>query len=1059
MKTLIKKAINHSALFKGNFVNSANTTGIHTNSVNVGVRKVKNLMLQSFILTAAMAAGLAGCDSGSSGGSTTATPVAEVLTGRFVDASVVGLGYKATSHSGATNDSGEFSYRSGENVTFNVGNIVLGSTGGKSLVTPFDMSSNEDVVNAIASLLQSLDDDNTDGVIRLSATKVAALNALIAELNLGTLPEVDVPTTLATLDAAVVSVAGADYVAPDAALVAMLSDLAQFDYMNRNISKTPEETSDKAGIEIMGTPVAARSAAGDLVSDLGNVKPIISSYWDASDAYIAVSHDNGASWKRTNLSRNAKAKAPSMHVEGDYVLVSWISTDCQGGPEFVDAGTIPASVENPAKAILANETDPALHYTAGSDTEVVDLFQVLGNQGSVDYSAIYPEVGVVPYHCVWSARGVLDVDGALGASISGITEDTTGQFIWFKSQQMTSGTRDAKLNWPAGLEGFGFGLVWQEDPEGLMPGEGEGPGVGWSGAKTHHKTNIWYSYIKWDDFAVADTTLDAETGRPKSLLTMSVPIPVSDNNSCNVDQTTAKLMCTTDAFCSAQATVDTSGGDDTATFCVVDYDGNATAYEPDVDAVLDGDTAASRPNLHFAAELDVDGVTVIGARALVMYEESKGLCELGKGCKDSTFYPYDVGKWILYHHMPDFADPLVLHKGDVISSPVQTASTNPLDDTATFIPLPDDPATAFDESALYENTRRERFVVNADPTHDTKFVMIYKQGWYNQGERADIFMRRAVGGYDISNMEEDICVSCVTPASIGVDDDDGTLTAKVESWTWDASNLNDESWTNPYDDARSLRASLEGDRLLIGYAWTPNWQLATNPGSTGTFKDSYDFFVRRSFDSGASFTDTAGVPEKPRNTSYLVNNKENVVEPRIATIDGTSIDCPDVGGFFTGGACSQVGGGLTDPQLAQFFVVTYCTAANVEREPIGGIPVHAPGLDCYYSWTIDNGDSYIAPPKDVEVVDESGSTVTIQVPDFECLACSEQEEVEPEVVLSEGSSFADTLYAADHQDVIAEMHGAWVANGIEDPNTGSEVQNGSDAWYGLFELKLDPITP
>ena len=89
------------------------------------------------------------------------------------------------------------------------------------------------------------------------------------------------------------------------------------------------------------------------------------------------------------------------------------------------------------------------------------------------------------------------------------------------------------------------------------------------------------------------------------------------------------------------------------------------------------------------------------------------------------------------------------------------------------------------------------------------------------------------------------------------------------------------------------------------------------------------------------------------------------------------------------------------------------------------------------------------------MVDELGQSVTIEVPDFECMACSEQEEVEPEVVLAEGSSFADTIYAADHADVIAEMHGAWVANGIDDPNTGSDVQNGSDAWYGLFELKPD----
>ncbi len=46
-----------------------------------------------------------------------------------------------------------------------------------------------------------------------------------------------------------------------------------------------------------------------------------------------------------------------------------------------------------------------------------------------------------------------------------------------------------------GAENAGFGIVWQEDPTGLRPGYGEGPGEGWSGATAHHKTDLWYSYI------------------------------------------------------------------------------------------------------------------------------------------------------------------------------------------------------------------------------------------------------------------------------------------------------------------------------------------------------------------------------------------------------------------------------------------------------------------------------------------------------------------------------------------------------------------------------------
>ena len=49
-----------------------------------------------------------------------------------------------------------------------------------------------------------------------------------------------------------------------------------------------------------------------------------------------------------------------------------------------------------------------------------------------------------------------------------------------------------------------FAIVWQEDPKGLMPGDGEGPGDGWSGANTHNKADVWYSYITLADFAKVD---------------------------------------------------------------------------------------------------------------------------------------------------------------------------------------------------------------------------------------------------------------------------------------------------------------------------------------------------------------------------------------------------------------------------------------------------------------------------------------------------------------------------------------------------------------------------
>lgn len=1035
---------------------------------------MRTKIIKSYLTGLLITFALVSCGGGDDPAATpTPPPTPSVLTGTFVDAPVMGLNYQAGSTNGVTNTDGHFNYMNGESVTFSVGSITLGTSMGKSIVTPFDLSTNDAIVKAIASLLQSLDSDPTDNIITISPSRLAALEAALGgQINLALL--VDDPDTLVNevedallaLDIALQAVAADAYVPPSEALIALISNLTQVSDMTRNISKTPEALSDKAGVEIMAQPVAARDASGTLLDGYGTVKPIVNTYADAVgpngefDAFAAVSYDNGATWKRINLSRiagqgfnigpmpfTATASGPSMHVEDNYILVSWISTYCRS-PDFVVDGTIPATAENPAKTILAAESlfDPA------TDTAVTDLFKVLGSQGTVDYSAAYPSVGVVPYHCVWTARAVLDVDGSIGAA-SGICDDTTGQIIWYLPEQVTSGVRDAKLDWPAGLAEQGFGAVWQEDPEGLLPGLGEGPGVGWSGATTHHTTDIWYSYLRWDDFTTLDPDFipsgSSEVCRPKPLVTMSVPVPVSDNISCNTDASSAKLVCTTETYCATTTTLPTQGGDSTGTFCVVDYDDDAGTYTENVDAVLDGDTGASRPNLHFAPVLDeTDPTLVVGARALVMYEESKGLCELGNGCKDSELYPYDTGKFVRYHHMPDFAQPQMVNQGAILSSPVTVATSDPFDPGASYTPDPELP--------LYENARRERFVLNEDPAHPVKLVVIYKQGWFNQGERADIFMRRAVGGYDIENFTEDACVSCVTPENVELVEDGTAYTPKVETWSWTPANVADESWTNVYDDARSLRAQLSGDRLLIGFAWTPNWQLATNYDSQMYFKDHYDFYVRRSFDGGATFTDVAGNGQAPVNVSWLENNHESVVEPRVAVIDGSNLVCSktfnSLTGFdeYNGAGCA---GGSDSVTYEQLFVVTFCTAENKERTPVGGIPVHAPGLDCYYSWTTDNGETYVAPTKEVTVPDGSGGEVTLEVPDFDCLACDSAEEVEPEVVLTEGSSFADTDLAGDHADVIAEMHAVWVKNG--ELGDGSDMQNGSDSWYGLFELKPD----
>ncbi len=108
-----------------------------------------------------------------------------------------------------------------------------------------------------------------------------------------------------------------------------------------------------------------------------------------------------------------------------------------------------------------------------------DLFGVGGPQRSVIYED-YPEMGEVAFSCVWTARGVIELDGTVQ---------------WFKPERLTSGRRDATQLFAGAGEDVAFAVVWQEDPKGLVPGEGDGPGDGWSGSNTNNKTDIWYSYI------------------------------------------------------------------------------------------------------------------------------------------------------------------------------------------------------------------------------------------------------------------------------------------------------------------------------------------------------------------------------------------------------------------------------------------------------------------------------------------------------------------------------------------------------------------------------------
>ena len=119
---------------------------------------------------------LIGCGGDSSGDNSVDITDTTIYYGTFIDAPVEGLQYQTATQSGVTNDKGEFKYKRGETVTFNIGTLILGGAEGSSMITPLSLTGENDLSSIsvkatnIARVLQSLDANSTNnGVITLSS--------------------------------------------------------------------------------------------------------------------------------------------------------------------------------------------------------------------------------------------------------------------------------------------------------------------------------------------------------------------------------------------------------------------------------------------------------------------------------------------------------------------------------------------------------------------------------------------------------------------------------------------------------------------------------------------------------------------------------------------------------------------------------------------------------------------------------------------------------------------------------------------------------------------------
>ena len=975
--------------------------------------------------------------------------VGKVEPGHFIDAVVNGLGWHTATQSGITGDAGQFWYLPEEQVHFYAGSLYLGDAQGDRGVSPLDLfegsGMDDDRVLNVARLLQSLDGDGNpaQGAINLTEPVIACLEEALVDV-LEMEPEeffgddelvefVIYATAEACADEAPLTI-----VSKEDAAANLDSGLKAGNLLKRNVSKTPDLKSDKAKLEILPVYVPARRSDGSLtevvyhdaddnvIETRGVAKPIAITYLDeientgAFDVFLAISRDDGSSFKRRNLSKTADKSSllgypgdswkPMMKVKDNMIFVAWTDKYCRGGrPGYaitvcpdLDGDSLPDPCE------ICRETEEGTvcrtDYPGDDAYWQDDLFGVAGPQRSVIYEE-FPEMGERPYSCAWTARAVVEPDGNIQ---------------WFKPERVSSGRRDAYQLFAAAATDVGFAIVWQEDPKGLRPGEGEGPGDGWSGARSNNKTDIWYSYITLDEFGLVDYDYPASgpghdndvvdwdpdlAGRVKALVPMSMPVRISDNDVCSLEnmnpsggngehdydeegQGTHRYCGTLEDI----GTAETPGNNPRCAYTVEKANPKGEIHNVCVTAdgrLLDGNTGASRANVFLQPYKKQDGAK--SAWAIIGYEESKGVgippdgdehdCDTDSEDEHDTKYKPDEGKNVIYHSF-DFTNPQVVDSGGILNLPETDGAGIPVyvvdEFGALLLDWKGDPQLA------YENARRVRFITQPKSKKGpsgTVLVALYRQGEEGKGKPADIFMRRAVASqsgnpYGFANFVPGAQnVSSVEVTEEWQNPFDLDKPVKMLRWTWSPVNLADKSARNPRIDAKAQRGALNGDDLLIGYSWTPNWGRSAN--------DKYDFYVRRSFNGGQAWTTdphdlepiehevTWRVPvideetqtvgwteevvsmafgpgdaEPPRNVSKLRNNRTSVLEPRLVKTPGTIKD-----------SYGNPTGYPEDIRNTAIYQVAYGLEFNQNQMP-DDVEYPKMPLDIFYGRTRDKGQRY-----------------------------------------------------------------------------------------------------
>jgi len=717
-----------------------------------------------------------------------------------------------------------------------------------------------------------------------------------------------------------------------------------------------------------------------------------------------------------NVYGGGDATSVQQAVIGNKILVAWTSKLCDGTP-LAWGNVSPLNTLDP----LANP------YGVKGLQGYTDyaLMKAEGEIGTSALNAIH-QIGKVPHSCLWVRRGYVVENAGGGSSV-----------LWWAPERLTSGVRDAYKHEIAATENAGFAITWQEDPEGLLPGSGEGPGEGWSGSTVNHKTDVWYSYLHLKNFV---NNIDVPV--------MSVPVPITDNAKCPLntgDQ--SKQFCYADNFSYSPVTGWTAGANGLPDLCA-DGDLVYNSCIAEDGRFMEGQTGASRPRMNLQAycignndpetwATSCTDPTQWGAWAAIAYEESKGKGDL----VNEKGVTLETGKNQRFHSF-EFTQPQTVKQGLLLNPPAKRYPGFVLEssvyDSSTPGVYPDtiNPGQpAYDDYIVYrpqifgnaiwnaplfdtEIARRASITSQGvraayNSTSKTSLLTIFKQGLVNQGGPADIMFRRFVlkdgflpgsdnpfgemacnrwataselgvvnnpillpqiNGLPNPNYLDGLClepapnVSATTPTTCdgnSVADPTGVACGygvtnpfiyrpgaevkRVFTWsqtqgadsTVGMNNLVDESWTNPWDVAKGHRGILDGDFVMMQYAWSPN-EFANAVG-----RDTYNLYIRRSFDGGQTWTAT---PNSAPWTSVAgvvadgTNNCETFREPvdDVTGVPGTSSTAPECMAIAAGGLERARDLSLitdrTNPSVASF---PSRTVLDPRYSPTGGLFKHA----------------------------------------------------------------------------------------------------------------------